>query len=118
MAIKLVEEKWHHLGEPDITRPLFVCDYCGEEIERHDHGYYMFKSRLETHPDEEFYGVPFDFYLVHAQKEYWRGCWDGMVKREFGDVEYHVLDNSLGELMRFMSNVLGMEYTRDQVTIK
>ena len=109
MSIKLVEEKRHHLGEPDITRPVFVCDYCGEEIEQHDHGYYMFKSRLDTHPDEPFYGVPFDFYLVHAQKESWRGCWEGLRKREFGDVDGHVLDYSLGGLLGFMSNVLGVK---------
>lgn len=106
MGIQLVEEKRHHLGESDITRPIFICDYCGEEIEQHDHGYYLFHSRNETHPDEEFYGVPFGFYLVHAQKEIRRGCWDGLVKEKFGD-EFLVLDMPLGSLLGYMSNVLG-----------
>jgi hypothetical protein len=31
MAIKLVLEVRHHHGEPDITRPIVICDDCGEE---------------------------------------------------------------------------------------
>ncbi len=30
--LKLVAEERHQRGLPDVTRPVFVCDHCGEEI--------------------------------------------------------------------------------------
>lgn len=46
MTIRLVLDQRHQRGEPDITRPAVICDWCGQEIERAEQGMYVWDGRL------------------------------------------------------------------------
>jgi hypothetical protein len=44
----MVYEPLHKQGQPDITRPAVICEWCGREIETAEHGMYLFDARLEN----------------------------------------------------------------------
>ncbi len=62
MTIKAVHEPRAHMGEPDIARPVFFCDYCGREIRHAGEGGYLFYI-----PDDGSYfeGAAVELHTVH-----------------------------------------------------
>jgi hypothetical protein len=49
----------HPQGEPDIYRPIFVCDFCGKKIENLRRGLYYWKW------DEKCIPVPGTLKMIH-----------------------------------------------------
>jgi hypothetical protein len=82
MPMKVVLEINHPNGKPDITRPAFICDACGEEITKERRGHYLWNPR--THEYES--GEPVDFYLAHVPE-----CRE-VVAEMIGSDEYRVAD--------------------------
>lgn len=97
----MVLEVRHDRGEPDITRPIVLCDQCGLEIERAEHGMYLFDGRLENAP--YWRSEPVELFTVH--KDYLRGCWGAFVASKGWD-EGSVADGELSWLPSYLSNVL------------
>lgn len=65
--VEMFLEIRHHQGKPDITYPVFICDYCGNRINGLRDGCYYWHAERE-------HQVP---YFVHASKE----CAAGMDRR-------------------------------------
>lgn len=65
--IEIFLEQRHQQGEPDISYPVLICDFCGRRIEKVRYGMYYWNSQ-QAHP------VP---YHVHASEE----CASGMDRR-------------------------------------
>ncbi len=81
MAIKIVLERRAHRGEPDISRPMFFCDYCDKPIEEAGKGLYVFPdaSSKALHDEGGFFkGEPVAVYTVH------KGACDRMFHQERG----------------------------------
>ena len=107
MTIRLVLEQRHQRGEPDITRPAVICDWCGKEIERAEQGMYVWDGRLENEP--YWRSEPVEMFTIH--KEYPRGCWSLFVAAK-GWHESDVTDEELSRLPAYLTNVLGGESER------
>lgn len=104
MAIKLVLEINHPHGRPDVTRPIVVCDECGEEIVRGSDGMYLFDARREN--AAYWRAEPVDIYTVH--KNWPRGCW-GRFVAGMGWEEWAVTDMELSALPAYLANVLSAD---------
>ncbi len=60
--LKLVVEERHQRGLPDVTRPVFVCDHCGEEIKEAARGLYTWWVEPGSGQED---GTRYDLYTVH-----------------------------------------------------
>lgn len=97
----MVLEVRHDRGEPDVTRPVVLCDHCGLEIERAEHGMYLFDGRIEN--AAYWRSEPVELYTVH--KDYLSGCWRAFVFEKGWD-EASVTDGELSWLPGYLGNAL------------
>lgn len=113
MAIKMVYDPQHEQGEPDITRPAVICDYCGREINRAEDGIYLFDARLEH--AAYWRSEPVELYTVH--KENPRGCWTSFVESMEWD-ELMVAKGELSWLAVHLTEVLGVDNAAKNESLK
>lgn len=100
--IRMLLEVRHQSGRPDITRPVVLCDQCGEEIRDASHGAYLFDGRAEN--PAYWRSEPVELYAVH--KKHHGGCWGAFVAARGWD-EDRVTDGELSDLPAYLAGVLG-----------
>lgn len=71
MPIRIVCEKRHHKGEPDISYPAVFCDICDERIKDAREGGYFWNHPLEKSDGSEYEGD--QYYEVRSEPFFLHG---------------------------------------------
>lgn len=66
-GIRMVCEKRHHKGKPDVSYPAVFCDVCGERIEKAVDGNVYWNPTFDSEKDA-FYGSRWAVVFTH------KGC--------------------------------------------
>lgn len=95
--LKVVLEERHQHGKPDLSRPIVVCDSCGEEITDCEMGLYVWDARLDSEFND---GKPVDLYTVHKRAcDYALASRLGIEEGQLSSMELQTLPVFLGENM-------------------